>query len=134
MREDGCSCVLAPNELQLAGYSLCLRPTREPSRSYGNHYYTASFFANPLEVIGPHFRGQVFSSLEKKRRHRLKQYISKTATICIIYLYILHMYLPNYVSKIMRILVLCIDYILFLEIKYSSTYLCRYLAFCGQIS
>ena len=131
MREDGCSCVLAPNELQLAGYSLCLRPTREPSRSYGNRYYTASFFANPLEVIGPHFRGQVFSSLEKKRRHRLKQYISKTATICI---YILHMYLPNYVSKIMRILVLCIDYILFLEIKYSSTYLCRYLAFCGQIS
>ena len=131
MREDGCSCVLAPNELQLAGYSLCLRPTREPSRSYGNHYYTASFFANPLEVIGPHFRGQVFSSLEKKRRHRLKQYISKTATICI---YILHMYLPNYVSKIMRILVLCIDYILFLEIKYSSTYLCRYLAFCSQIS
>ena len=131
MREDGCSCVLAPKELQLAGYSLCLRPTREPSRSYGNHYYTASFFANPLEVIGPHFRGQVFSSLEKKRRHRLKQYISKTATICI---YILHMYLPNYVSKIMRILVLCIDYILFLEIKYSSTYLCRYLAFCSQIS
>ena len=54
MREDGCSCVLAPNELQLAGYSLCLRPTREPSRFYGNHYYTASFFANPLEVIGPH--------------------------------------------------------------------------------
>ena len=120
MREDGCSCVLAPKELQLAGYSLCLRPTREPSRSYGNHYYTASFFANPLEVIGPHFRGQVFSSLEKKRRHRLKQYISKTATICIC-IYILHMYLPNYVSKIMRILVLCIDYILFLEIKYSST-------------
>ena len=84
MREDGCSCVLAPKELQLAGYSLCLRPTREPSRSYGNRYYTASFFANPLEVIGPHFRGQVFSSLEKKRRHRLKQYISKTATICIL--------------------------------------------------
>ena len=125
--------MLAPNELQLTEYSLCLRPTREPSRSYGNHYYTASFFANPLEVIGPHFRGQVFSSLEKKRRHRLKQYISKTATICIC-IYILHMYLPNYVSKIMRILVLCIDYILFLEIKYSSTYLCRYLAFCGQIS
>ena len=99
-------------------------------------HYTrdGSFFANPLEVIGPHFRGQVFSSLEKKRRHRLKQYISKTATICIIYLYILHMYLPNYVFKIMRILVLCIDYILFLEIKYSSTYLCRYLAFCSQIS
>ena len=38
MREDGCSCVLAPKELQLAGYSLCLRPTT-PSRSYGNHYY-----------------------------------------------------------------------------------------------
>ena len=73
MREDGCSCVLAPNELQLAGYSLCLRPTREPSRSYGNHYYTASFFANPLEVIGPH--------LEKKTRGIFFLYIQPQLNI-----------------------------------------------------
>ena len=99
MREDGCSCVLAPKELQLAGYSLCLRPTREPLRSYGNHYYTASFFANPLEVIGPHFRGQVFSSLEKKRRHRLKQYISKTATICIYNIYYTCTYLIMFLKS-----------------------------------
>ena len=99
MREDGCSCVLAPKELQLAGYSLCLRPTREPSRFYGNHYYTASFFANPLEVIGPHFRGQVFSSLEKKRRHRLKQYISKTATICIYNIYYICTYLIMFLKS-----------------------------------